>query len=345
MTHSRQQRYAADRPGHHRQRRRLPRASRCIDYGTNVVAGVTPGPRRPDLRRRRAGLRHGREAVAAHGRQRHVHLRAAALRGRRDPRGHRRRDPRSSSPSPRASRSSTWSRCGACSTAQASRAPHRPELPRRHHARRSARSASCPGYIHKPGRVGVVSRCGTLTYEAVGQLTALGIGQSTCVGIGGDPVNGTDFVDVLAPVQRRSRHRRRDHDRRDRRQRRGAGRRVHQEAASTKPVAAFIAGATAPPGKPHGPRGRDHLGRQGHGEGQDGRPRERRRQGRPDPERHGHDTKVTALVSPALPSGGPRACASARICRAEGLNRRARGRVRHARRNSRFALAPARPVG
>ena len=54
-----------------------------------------------------------------------------------------------------------------------------------------------PGHIHRPGQVGVVSRSGTLTYEAVGQLTALGIGQSTCIGIGGDPINGTNFIDVL----------------------------------------------------------------------------------------------------------------------------------------------------
>ena len=65
-----------------------------------------------------------------------------------------------------------------------------------------------PGHIHKPGKIGVVSRSGTLTYEAVGQLTALGLGQSTCVGIGGDPVNGTNFIDVLAAFNEDPPHRR-----------------------------------------------------------------------------------------------------------------------------------------
>jgi succinyl-CoA synthetase alpha subunit len=63
-----------------------------------------------------------------------------------------------------------------------------------------------PGHIHKRGHIGVLSKSGTLTYEAVGQLTALGIGQSTCVGIGGDPVAGLDFIDVPRAVQRRPRH-------------------------------------------------------------------------------------------------------------------------------------------
>ena len=79
--------------------------------------------------------------------------------------------------------------------------------------RARARSGSCPAHIHKAGHIGVVSRSGTLTYEAVGQLTALGIGQSTCVGIGGDPVNGMDFVDVLELFQADPGHTRCHHDR------------------------------------------------------------------------------------------------------------------------------------
>ncbi len=111
-----------------------------------------------------------------------------------------------------------------------------------------------PGHIHKEGRIGVVSRSGTLTYEAVGQLTALGLGQSTAIGIGGDPIIGTTHTDALALFQA--------DDETDAIVMIGEiGGTAEEEAAAyakenvTKPIVAFIAGQTAPPGRRMGHAG------------------------------------------------------------------------------------------
>ncbi len=111
-----------------------------------------------------------------------------------------------------------------------------------------------PGHIHRQGDVGVVSRSGTLTYEAVGQLSALGIGQSTCIGIGGDPIIGTTFVDVLRLFNE-------DPETRGIVMIGEIGGTAEEEAAAfikanvKKPVVGFIAGRTAPPGRRMGHAG------------------------------------------------------------------------------------------
>ena len=162
-----------------------------------------------------------------------------------------------------------------------------------------------PGHIHRKGRIGVVSRSGTLTYEAVGQLTALGLGQSSAVGIGGDPVNGLKHIDVLRLFN--------DDPDTDAVIMIGEIGGSDEETCARwikdnmrKPVVGLHRGRDRAPGQAHGPRRRHHLRRQGHGAGEALRDGGVRHQGDAQPRGDGQAPQVGPEVAPSPPALLPR---------------------------------------
>ena len=232
------------------------------DYGTQVVAGVTPGKGGTDVDGVPVYDTVG-DAVRGHGGRRLVRGRSAQGRAGRHPRSGRGRHRASSCASPRASRPRTR-RCFY-------------NVLRRDHPGMRLLGPNCPGVI-SPGKcnigitsgdialpggpVGIVSRSGTLTYQALHELSQQKVGQTTCVGIGGDPVPGTSFIDCLAAFEE-------DPDTRAVMMIGEIGGSAEEEAAQfikdnmSKPVVCYVAGVTAPPGRKMGHAGAIISGSQG----------------------------------------------------------------------------------
>ena len=226
-------------------------SEQAIAYGTKMVGGVSPG---------KGGRTHlglpvfetVREAKEKTGATRARSMCRRPLPPMRSWKPSMRRS-RSSSASPKAFRCSTW--CGSSARAGGSRSrligPNCPGVI----TPGECKIGIMPGHIHRRGSVGIVSRSGTLTYEAVAQTTAAGLGQTTCVGIGGDPVKGTEFIDVLEMFLA-------DPETTSMIMIGEIGGAAEEDAADflkrskiKKPTVGFIAGVTAPPGRRMGHAG------------------------------------------------------------------------------------------